>query len=87
MEEAIGETNRRRAIQTSYNEEHGITPTTIIKSIHDLIEREKEDTKENQKQDLTILKGGFNLLNANDRKKYIKALEKEMPRCCEESGV
>ncbi|MDD3904594.1 MAG: excinuclease ABC subunit UvrB [Sphaerochaeta sp.] len=78
MEEAISETNRRRAIQTAYNDEHGITPTTIIKSIQDLIEREKEDTKEIQKQDLTILKGGFNLLNANDRKKYLKALEKEM---------
>ncbi len=32
MEEAIGETNRRRAIQLDYNEEHGITPKTILKS-------------------------------------------------------
>lgn len=32
MEEAIGETNRRRAIQLAYNEEHGITPKTILKS-------------------------------------------------------
>ena len=78
MEEAIGETNRRRAIQTAYNEAHGITPTTIVKAVQDIIEREREETKEIQKQDLTILKGGFNLLNANDRKKYIKALEKEM---------
>ena len=33
MEAAIGETQRRRAIQEEYNAEHGITPTTIIKSI------------------------------------------------------
>ena len=33
MERAIGETNRRRAIQQKYNEEHGIIPKTIVKSV------------------------------------------------------
>jgi excinuclease ABC subunit B len=33
MKRAVGETERRRAIQEEYNREHGITPTTIIKSI------------------------------------------------------
>ncbi|MFZ1702355.1 MAG: excinuclease ABC subunit UvrB [Pyrinomonadaceae bacterium] len=33
MENAIGETTRRRQIQEEYNTEHGITPTTIVKSI------------------------------------------------------
>ncbi|GLC83364.1 excinuclease ABC subunit UvrB [Lacrimispora brassicae] len=37
MNVAIEETNRRREIQQRYNEEHGITPTTIKKSVRDLI--------------------------------------------------
>ena len=38
MERAIFETERRRNIQMKYNEEHGITPKTIIKDIRDVIE-------------------------------------------------
>jgi excinuclease ABC subunit B len=37
MRRAIDETNRRRQIQQQYNEEHGITPTTIQKAVRDLI--------------------------------------------------
>jgi excinuclease ABC subunit B len=36
MERAIGETDRRRAIQSEYNEAHGITPQTIVKAVRDL---------------------------------------------------
>ena len=37
MENAIGETQRRRIVQEEYNTKHGITPTTIIKSIDALL--------------------------------------------------
>src|SRR5664279_3607478 len=39
MRAAIDETDRRRAVQTRYNTEHGIEPTTIVKEIHDINER------------------------------------------------
>ncbi len=53
MRLAIDETNRRRAIQQKYNEEHGITPTTIKKSVRDLIAISKaaiEDKKDFEKE-------------------------------------
>jgi excinuclease ABC subunit B len=37
MKKAIGETDRRRTIQVAYNEEHGITPASIIKSIDEVM--------------------------------------------------
>ncbi len=53
MKRAIGETSRRREVQKRYNEEHGITPQTIVKKIVNTIEITK---KVDKKQD-TKLKG------------------------------
>ena len=46
MDKAINETRRRREIQQKYNEEHGITPTTIKKAVRDLISISKVIAKE-----------------------------------------
>ncbi len=58
MRNAIEETSRRRKIQQKYNEEHGITPTTIKKAVRDLIaiskaaaESEKDFKKEPESMD------------------------------------
>ena len=42
MARAINETNRRRALQQAYNEEHGITPHTVRAAVHQLLEISRE---------------------------------------------
>ena len=81
MKQAIQETEHRRQVQMAYNEEHHITPKTIVKEVQDIIEQEHKDEQENFKQDLKIQKAGYNLLEKSDRKKYVKALEKQMLEC------
>ena len=49
MQTAIKETERRRSIQQKYNEEHGITPQTIQKSVRELISISKKVAKEEQR--------------------------------------
>ena len=49
MKIAIEETERRRRVQDAYNQEHGITPQTIQKSVRDLISISKEVAKEEKK--------------------------------------
>ena len=72
MDAAIRETNRRREIQTKYNEEHGITPKTIEKAIRDVISNEvkeepiPEDTKDAES------------MTKEELKKAIVAKEKKM---------
>ena len=65
MERAIGETNRRRKIQAKYNEENGIVPRSVQKSVRDIIDlgatargeekKEKKPAKMSKKErDLTV---------------------------------
>ena len=44
MRRAIDETYRRRSLQVVYNEQHGITPASIVKSLHDITERVAQES-------------------------------------------
>lgn len=79
MRVAIEETNRRRAIQQQYNEDHGITPTTIRKSVRDLIaiskaaiEKDKDFKKDPESMD------------AKELEKLAKELTKKMHQAAAE---
>ena len=73
MRVAIDETNRRRAIQQAYNEEHGITPTTIKKSVRDLIAISKKVAQE----EMNFSKSPESM-NRSELEKLIKEVEKKM---------
>ena len=72
MKKAIEETNRRRAIQIAYNEEHHITPTTIVKDIGEAIHG-----KETQEMAARYMKKKSKL-GKKEQQKLIDNHEKEM---------
>ena len=73
MEAAIRETERRRSIQMRYNEEHNITPKTIVKKVSDVLEISTH------KDDETAGKSGKKRrLSAAERKQMIEQLTREM---------
>lgn len=78
IQETVTETKRRREIQQKYNEEHGITPHTVSKSVQDILVRHQSDAEENTELELSVLKKNANLFDPKQRKKLIDALKKEM---------
>lgn len=79
MQKAIDETKRRRAIQEKYNEEHHITPKTIIKPIQDAISATKpsEDTGETEDSTEFTTKD-FAKLKRADQEKMVAELTEQM---------
>lgn len=79
MQKAIDETKRRRAIQEKYNEEHHITPKTIIKPIQDAISATKpsEDTGETEDSTEFTTKD-FAKLKQADQEKMVAELTEQM---------
>lgn len=75
MHRAISETNRRRQIQMDYNTQYGIVPTTIQKSVRDLIEATKVAEEENK---YITGKEKTNLMSVEELDKHIAKLHKEM---------
>lgn len=75
MKKAIDETKRRRALQMAYNEEHDITPQTIIKKIPDVIRATQ--VAEEEESYVTKATKGKKLTKA-EREQLLASLEVEM---------
>ena len=79
MRRAIDETNRRRKLQQEYNEANGITPTTIRKSVRDLISISKEIAKEEAR-----FEKDPESMSEAEIKKLLDKLEKQMRKAAAE---
>lgn len=75
MDKAISETNRRREIQEKYNEEHGITPTTIKKAVRELISISKEVEKS-----INDIEKDPESMDRKELEKLIKKVENRMQK-------
>ncbi|SHM31256.1 Excinuclease ABC subunit B [Anaerosporobacter mobilis DSM 15930] len=73
MSKAISETNRRREIQQRYNEEHGITPTTINKKVRELISISKKVSKQ-----MYDMEKDYESMSKKELQAVIKKITKEM---------
>lgn len=79
MDKAISETNRRREMQKKYNEENGITPTTIKKAVRDLISISKEVDKK-----INDIEKDPESMDKKELKKLMDKVEKKMQKAAAE---
>ena len=81
MKKAIGETERRRAKQMAYNEEHGITPRGVVKRVRDLIDgvySEKAGKDAERLEQEALQRAKVEDMSEKDIAREIKRLEKQM---------
>ena len=77
MNKAIFETQRRRQLQQAFNEAHGITPKTVMKSVRDLLEigkaPDQEDTRRAEKRRQALSEDELHLLICSTEEKMLQA--------------
>src|ERR671916_386444 len=86
MRAAISETDRRRAIQLAYNEEHGITAATIVKGISDIAEFLQSESKvpDKSRRRRRAGKAAAEAMSLSELEETIVELEEEMLAAAEE---
>jgi excinuclease ABC subunit B len=84
MRAALSETDRRRAIQVAYNEEHGITPATIVKGISDIGEFLQGESKVPSNKRKRRRKDAEGPIDAPALERTIVELEEEMLAAADE---
>ena len=84
MRAALGETDRRRAIQLAYNERHGITPESIVKGISDITEFLMSESKVPKKARTRATRGRDDITSKGEMEKVIVELEEEMVAAADE---
>jgi excinuclease ABC subunit B len=78
MKRAIDETYRRREKQIAYNEEHGISPRSIVKEIKDLTDRVKMAAEEATTYEAGVPDGAITQIPPDELARLIFDLERQM---------
>jgi excinuclease ABC subunit B len=84
MKRAIGETDRRRAIQIAHNTEHNIQPASIIKQVRDLTDRVKAQIAEDKRSNQKEVEASTADLSMGDLDKMVRELEKAMKQAAKD---
>jgi len=83
MKLAIAETNRRRSIQAKYNEEHGITPRTIYKTVEEIMSATRvadarpEDYARKPKEDSRLMQA-WEQMSREEKLEMVNQLQRQM---------
>jgi excinuclease ABC subunit B len=87
MQRMLDETSRRRSRQLQYNEEHGITPTTVLKSIHEVLAatavadvKAARDARRDRQKSPHVAESVIRYLTPEQRSDLIDELRQEMAK-------
>ncbi|HHL70929.1 MAG TPA: excinuclease ABC subunit UvrB, partial [Bacteroidetes bacterium] len=90
MQKTMDETARRRKIQAEYNEKHGITPTTLYKTVEEVMQSTRvadvrsDSYNKDKREDFQVSESEWKKLTPFEREEKLDMLEKQMIRASQE---